>query len=86
MTWDIIYLPDVLRKDVPRLDKAVLKRIKEAVDKKLAIDPIIFGKPLQHNLANHMRLRVGRYRIIYEIKAQARQVIIKAIDHRKDVY
>ncbi|MGB5287453.1 MAG: type II toxin-antitoxin system RelE/ParE family toxin [Ignavibacteriaceae bacterium] len=32
------------------------------------------------------RLRIGRYRVIYEIKDKLKSVIIYKVSHRKDVY
>lgn len=62
------------------------KIIKEAIEKKLTKDPIIFGKPLRYSLKGHRSLRVGDYRVIYRIVEEQVLVIIIEIDHRKDVY
>jgi mRNA interferase RelE/StbE len=32
------------------------------------------------------RIRVGDYRIVYEVEDQSKRVIVMAIGHRKDVY
>jgi mRNA interferase RelE/StbE len=37
-------------------------------------------------LRNRWRLRIGDYRILYEIDDTARQVLILRIAHRRDVY
>lgn len=42
------------------------------------------GKPLRYS--DFFRLRVGDYRVIYEINYKKHQVIILYIGHRKDVY
>lgn len=32
------------------------------------------------------RIRVGEYRVVYEVDARAREVIIHYVRHRRDVY
>ena len=86
MIWDIVYYQRVLEKDLPALDKSARQMIRKAIEERLQIDPIAFGKPLRHELAGHKRLRVGRYRIIYEVVEADHKVVIKTIEHRKDVY
>ena len=56
--------------------------IKKAIEERLTVDPIGFGRPLRYSLKGHRRLRVVIYRIIPENKT----VLIVAIKHRKDVY
>ena len=57
---------------------------KKAIEERLMIDPIGFGKPLRYSLKGHRRLLVSDYRIVYRIDADT--VIIVSIKHRKDVY
>ena len=84
--WKIKYLKSVLDEDIPLLDKKVKDIIKSAIEKKLMIDPIHFGKPLRFNLKGHRRLRVGDYRVVYTLDIDIKLVIITVIKHRKDVY
>ena len=37
-------------------------------------------------IENHYRLRVGDYRIIYEIKDNRLLVLVVEVGHRRDVY
>jgi len=60
--------------------------IKRAIEERLMIDPIHFGKPLTYSLKGHRRLRVSDYRVIYRIETETNTVLIIAIKHRKDVY
>lgn len=84
--WNIKYLKSVLDEDIPLLDKKVKDIIKSAIEKKLIIDPIHFGKPLRFNLKGHRRLRVGDYRVVYTLDMDIKLVVITVIKHRKDVY
>jgi mRNA interferase RelE/StbE len=38
------------------------------------------------SLVNKWRIRVGAYRVIYAIDDTARQVLIRRVGHRRDVY
>jgi mRNA interferase RelE/StbE len=82
----IEYLETVVKNDIPDLPKTARAMIKKAIEERLMIDPIGFGKPLRYSLKGHRRLRVSDYRIVYRIEASVKTVIIIAIKHRKDVY
>ncbi|MDX2073387.1 MAG: type II toxin-antitoxin system RelE/ParE family toxin [Alphaproteobacteria bacterium] len=72
--------------DVPALPKAIKAQIHKAIEKKLTTDPQLFGKPLRFNHSGLRRLRVGDYRVIYQIDPKQNLVIVTAIGHRKDIY
>lgn len=82
--YEIEYLKSVLSDDIPFLTVSIKNRVKQAIEERLMIDPLGFGKPLRYSLKGFRRLRVGDYRIVYQIKGK--KVIIAAIKHRKDVY
>lgn len=84
--YKIEYLESVVKKDITVITKAEKEKIKKAIENKLAIDPISFGKPLQYSLKACRRLRVGNYRIIYKIESEKNCVLIVKIGHRKEVY
>jgi mRNA interferase RelE/StbE len=84
--YQIEYLTSVLQEDIPELPKKIKSTIKKAIEERLMIDPVGFGKPLRYSLKGHRRLRVGDYRIVYRIESDTRSVIVIAIKHRKDVY
>ncbi len=85
-SYAVEYLGIVIDQDIPSLPKSIKNRIKTAIEEKLAVNPIVFGKPLQHSLKGHRRLRVGDYRIVFRIDEKHRKVIIVAIKHRKKIY
>ena len=82
--FDIEYSPHCLQEDIPSLSKDVLKRIKNAIENRLAVAPAIFGKPLRYTLKNLWSLRVGDHRVIYQIHGT--KVLVLRIGHRKDAY
>ena len=61
----IEYLESVITDDIPKLSKLDKKRIKQAIEERLAQEPMRFGKPLRYSLKGCRRMRVGHYRIIF---------------------
>ncbi len=84
--YGVEYLPDVIENDIPALPKSMKLMIKKAIEERLMVDPIGFGKPLRYSLKGHRRLRVSDYRIVYRIQPVSHTVIIIAIKHRKEIY
>lgn len=84
--YSIEYLETVVKKDIPDLSSSARKMIKKAIEERLMVDPIGFGKPLRYSLKGHRRLRVSDYRVVYRIDETINKVIIVAIKHRKDIY
>lgn len=82
--FEVRYETDVVKHDIPSLDRRFAKIIKKTIEEKLAINPVEFGRPLHYTFTGHRRLRVGDYRVIYRIEKNL--VIIVAIRHRKNVY
>ena len=70
-------------KALRKLDDANRKRIKDAL-RELSIDPSKAGKQLHPS--NFWSLRVGDYRVIYEIDPEQDQVTVLFVGHRKKVY
>ncbi|MDD5587351.1 MAG: type II toxin-antitoxin system RelE/ParE family toxin [Alphaproteobacteria bacterium] len=86
MTYAIEYFERVVNRDIPSLPKTMRTRIKNAIETRLAVDPVGFGKPLQNTLKGYRRLRIGDYRVVFRIEASRRCVVIVAIAHRKSIY
>lgn len=86
MVYKIKYLKNVVKKDIPQLPKKIKAIIRSAIENKLAVDPISFGKPLRNSFSGHRRMRVGDYRIVCRIEKENDSLTIVFIRHRKDVY
>ncbi len=84
MEVEVYYHPKVLTEDIPSLSKTVRLRIKKAIENKLLTYPQTFGEPLRGSLVPLWKLRVGDYRIVYDLKDT--KVYIHAIGHRKHIY
>ena len=84
MSYQIQYAEEVVREDIPKLPKANREQIKTAIEQRLTVDPLGFGKPLRYSLRGHRRLRVGDWRVIYRIESG--RVFVVKIGNRKEVY
>jgi mRNA interferase RelE/StbE len=82
----IVYLEGVVTEDIPALPTAMAAMIRRAINSRLTVDPIAYGKPLRHSLKGRWRLRVGDWRVVYLIDLPQRVVTVTAIKHRKDIY
>ena len=71
-------------KEYKKLDTATKERAAEALHN--LIENPYAGKPLVGNLRGVWSLRLGGYRIIYEIKETTKEIFIEAIGLRKNIY
>ncbi|MGH7274745.1 MAG: type II toxin-antitoxin system RelE family toxin [Nitrospiria bacterium] len=85
MPYRLEYHPDT-DSDFKRLDPPVRKKILREIDKKLGSNPEAYGKPLTSKLKGLWKLRVGDYRVIYQIRKAGQTVFILKIGHRQAVY
>ncbi len=72
-------------KDLKKIDKTWQQKIIQTIETTLTTQPYS-GKKLVGNLSDYFRLRVGDYRIIYEIIDDVVTVEVIKIKHRKDIY
>ncbi len=71
-------------KEIQRLDKPDRKRLVEAIDN-LTDNPHV-GKLLKGEFSGLRRIRVGSFRVIYEINEGEVLILILRVAHRKTVY
>ena len=73
------------RKDLRKLPANVTERIVEAVEG-LAENPFPHGVEKLSGSEHAYRVRLGDYRIVYEVVMELKLVEIQRVRHRKDVY
>jgi mRNA interferase RelE/StbE len=83
MTWEIIYHRDV-DADLKSVGPAAARRIILAINDKLAQAPEKFGAPLYHNLKNFRKLRIGDYRVVYQVFNKRVIIFVLAVGPKKD--
>ncbi|NQY25757.1 MAG: type II toxin-antitoxin system RelE/ParE family toxin [Piscirickettsiaceae bacterium] len=84
MTYKVEFRPAVL-KSLKQLPKRDLVRIKNKVDSLCQNVPDPATTKMKGNNSFH-KVRVGNYRIIYEIHDNKFLILIIKIGHRKDIY
>ena len=83
MTWSIIYHPGV-EEDLESVGPSSARRIMRAIDSKLSNAPLKFGAPLSGNLANFRKLRIGDFRVVYQVQEEMIVVFVLAVGPRRD--
>ena len=81
--YRLIFHEDALR-FFNKLDKFTQEKIGKKIEK-LISNPFL-GKPLIGNLAGSWSLRIGKYRVIYQIKHDELIIFVLDIGHRKNIY
>jgi mRNA interferase RelE/StbE len=82
-----VYRPNIpphVAKIVRHLPPELKRRIKQAL-RSLSSDPF-GGTPLVGELTGLWRIKVGRFRIVYELDRKARSIRIFAIGQRREIY
>jgi len=83
--WSISYVKSAVD-DIAELDGSAKRIVKKTIEEKLMVDPLKFGKPLRRSLSGLFKLRVGDYRIIYQVKENEVIVVVVKVGHRREVY
>lgn len=73
------------KKDLRRLPQTEVARILAAVET-LVQEPVPSGSQKLAGSEHTYRIRIGDYRVVYEILREAKVVEIQRVRHRKDVY
>ncbi len=79
-----IYIENYALKQLKQINKDVIPKIKETITA-LSVNPRPYGYIKLKGIEAY-RVRIGDYRIIYEIEDDILIIKVIAISHRKDVY
>ena len=79
-----VFIERYALKQIAKLDKKIIPIVKEAIAG-LALDPRPYGY-IKLKGEEAYRIRVGDYRIIYEIEDAKIIVTVVSVGHRKDIY
>jgi len=83
-SYKVEYRPEVYSEDFRKIPRNLQKRILRAIEKRLMTKPTSYAVRLSQTLTGLWKMRVGDYRIVFEIHGH--DVTVWAIRHRKDVY
>jgi mRNA interferase RelE/StbE len=71
--------------DLRKIDKQYIPRIVDAIES-LANNPFPSQSKKLKDSESGFRLRIGDYRIIYQVDSEKKEIIIYHLRHRKDAY
>jgi mRNA interferase RelE/StbE len=74
----------VLKKDFKKIDLLDQRKIINAIRRKLTTKPDVYGEPLRGELRRFWKLRVGEYRVIYEIQEEQVLIHVLLVGFRRD--
>lgn len=83
MTWSVVY-HHAVEEDLESIGHSAARRIVRAIDDNLTRAPANFGAPLSGNLADFRKLRVGDYRVVYQVRQETVVVYVLAVGPRRD--
>jgi len=84
MTFDIRFKPSV-EKDLRSLPKTIVRRVVQKVEA-LADDPLPVQSRKLRGTEQLYRVRVGDYRVVYQVDSRRKLVTIHHVRHRSEVY
>ena len=84
MLFQVVFRPSA-RKDIKALPKNYQVQVAEKIEK-LGSQPNVYGAIKLHGVDSLYRIRVGDYRIVYQVNKAMSKVVIVSIKHRRDVY
>jgi len=85
MAWRVIYHSRI-PKDLEAVPANVRRRIQGAIEERLMTKPEEYGERLRKDLAGAWKLRVGDYRIVFDLAPRQQSVTVLLIAHRRHVY
>lgn len=83
-SYSLSYRPSV-EKDLQSIPRALVARIIARMER-LPSDPFPVQSTKLQGAERLYRLRVGDYRIVYEVDPEARHILVQYVRHRRDVY
>ena len=83
--YQAVILPKALD-NLSKLDKTTSKRIVERIEWLSEHIEAISPLPLKSKLSGFFKLRVGDWRVIYEIEHKEKTLYIHKVGHRREIY
>lgn len=84
MRYQVVFDSLVYKADFKRIDNVGQKTILKAIRKKLTTNPDKYGEALTYELKGPWKLRVGDYRVIYEIRNEQVMAYVIMVGYRRD--
>lgn len=84
MAYSIQFKPAALRQ-LERLPREIQRRIAVKIEM-LRLDPMPAGCKRLTGMDDTWRIRIGDYRVVYQVRRETLLVLVLKIGHRREVY
>jgi mRNA interferase RelE/StbE len=81
-----IRIQDSAARELAQLDKQIARRLVKRIRWLAANIEAVKPDPLSGDLAGLYKLRVGDYRVVYEILHSEQVIVVHLIGHRREIY
>lgn len=85
LMFNISYANSV-KKDIKDIPSNTLLKIKNEIENLIYFPNINNIKKLNSHPLADFRLRVGNYRVLFDVESEKKEIYILKISHRKDIY
>lgn len=85
MSGHQIFFARSARRELERLPREIGKRVIDRIEK-LALDPRPRGCKKLQGSSDLWRIRIGEYRVVYEMRESEQHIDIIVVRHRSDAY
>ena len=83
--FKIIYAKSVF-KDLKKINRKNLEKIKEGIEELMNFPNISQIKHLKNHPLADYRLRIGNYRVLFNVNWEKKEIYILKVGHRREVY
>ena len=83
--FEIVYAKNV-KKDLKRIAAYNLPQIKMGIEDLMDFPNMTQIKRLKNHPVADYRLRVGNYRVLFDVNWETREILILKVGHRREVY
>lgn len=84
-SWKIFFSEDA-ESDLSKLTNTVRQRVIEKLEWLASNFDLVTPTPLTGSFSGFYKLRVGDWRVIYEIDWEKNKIVVVIVKHRSDVY
>ena len=81
-----VEISDAAKRDIRRLDKPVARRVLTRLSWYADNISDLIPIPMQGRWAGFFKLRIGDYRVLYEIIEEENLIFVIQVGHRREIY
>ena len=85
MTYRVEF-EDAAENDLARLDMIVAQQVLDKLNWLCDNATVVRHKALKHQWSGVFSLRVGNYRVLYDLRRQEHLIVVLFVKHRREVY